>query len=483
MKRLVVGFLISIAAAGPSHGQTVTMESYLNKVRLRHPYFASEQLQPAIEAKNRDSYLGRQDWVATSSAYFAYQRPLSNSAFAPEETYAAGIDAGLERTFWGTGGQFAIFWESRATDQRLPEIVIPGGPNDIAIPIGPQRFYENRIYARYSQPLLQDRGGLLNRLEYELADYNINFAEVQSLENQENFLLDVALLYLDWVMIVEEHRISNERLKFAEEQLDQITRRRDAYLVDDVDVLRAQDALQVAKQAVVRNESQFIARRAELAVLVQDNGLNELFPEFDIYEEATLPTADDAIADIQHQRIVRALTVRLGQLSHQKVGFQETTKAQLYLNLAGGVQEGDRLYFEALNLDRPEVSVSLDFRYPLGNRTARNDVAKTNLEIRQLEEQIKSVSIDLEAEIRKILIQIDELVKIMALNREQIETAREKTKAEQERYEQGRGALNFVIQSRDDEFIAQLRLAINAATYHQLVLTYRALADELLPNS
>jgi outer membrane protein TolC len=478
MKRLAFGLAIFLLGTGTSYAQKVSMDSYLDKVRIRHPYFASEKLQPAIEAKYRDSYLGGADWTATSSAYFAYQQPLSSGAFVADETYAAGFDAGLERTFWGSGGRFSVTWESKGTDQELPDIMI----GDISIPIGPQRFYEHRLYARYSQPLLQDRGGLLNRIEYELADYNVHFAEVQSLENQELFLLKVALLYLDWAMIVEEHRIGEERLRFAEEQLDQITRKRDAYLVDDVDVLRAQDALQVAKQAVVRNESEFIARRAELAVLVQDDGLNSMFPEFDIYGEVTLPTADEAVEYIQHQRIVRALTVRFRQLSHQKTGFQETTKPQLFLNLAGGLQEGERQFFNALNLDRPDIAVSLDFRFPLGNRTARNDVAKTNLEIRQLEEKIRSVSIDLEAEIRKILIQIDELVKIMELNRTQIETARQKTEAEQERYEQGRGALNFVIQSRDDEFIAQLRHAVNAATYHQLVLSYRALADELLPD-
>ncbi|MEJ2720440.1 MAG: TolC family protein [bacterium] len=482
MLRLVLGFVTLFLFAGTCGAQTVSMDSYLESVRLRHPYFAKEQLQPAIEAKQRDSYLGGEDWAALSSAYFAYQKPLSSSAFVPEETYAAGVNAGLERTFWGTGGRFSVTWESMGTDQKLPDIVIPTGGADIVIPIGPTRFYEHRLYATYSQPLLQDRGGLLDRIQYELAGYNVHFAEVQSLENQEAYLLDVALLYLDWAMIVEEHRIAEERLRFAEEQLDQIERKREAYLVDEVDVLRAQDALQVAKQAVVRNESEFVARRAQLAVLVQDEGLNSMYPDFDIYSEVLLPSIEDAVADIPHQRVVRALDVRLRQLSHQKEGFEETTRPQLFLNLAGGLQEGDSRFFDALNLDRPDVAVSLDFRYPLGNRAARNDVAKSNLEIRQLEEQIKSVSIDLEADVRKILIQIDELVKIMELNRTQIETAREKTKAEQQRYDQGRGDLNFVIQSRDDEFVAQLRLAVNASTYHQLVLTYRALSDELLPD-
>ena len=43
--------------------------------------------------------------------------------------------------------------------------------------------------------------------------------------------------------------------------------------------------------------------------------------------------------------------------------------------------------------------------------------------------------------------------------------------------------LTFVIQSRDQEAVAQLLYARNAAEYHVLWLQYRALTDELLPTS
>jgi hypothetical protein len=46
-------------------------------------------------------------------------------------------------------------------------------------------------------------------------------------------------------------------------------------------------------------------------------------------------------------------------------------------------------------------------------------------------------------------------------------------------YNQGRSSLPFVIQSRDNEENARLTYAVNARTYQSLVLSYRALVDEL----
>ncbi|MDH4032517.1 MAG: hypothetical protein OEV80_01815, partial [candidate division Zixibacteria bacterium] len=69
--------------------------------------------------------------------------------------------------------------------------------------------------------------------------------------------------------------------------------------------------------------------------------------------------------------------------------------------------------------------------------------------------------------------------RVLKLNQEQILSARTKTDQEQKLYDQGRGQLTFVIQSRDSEQAAQLIFAANALTYHKLLLQYRALTDQL----
>jgi outer membrane protein TolC len=470
-----------VALAGSAGAQTITMDDYFVMVRERHPFFVKEAMQPDIETLRRDRNLGVKDWVLSSSPYVAYEQPIQTSAFTPEEVTSAGVNARLERTFWGHGGRMSLTWSSDLLDQKLPAITVPGPGGPIDIPIGPSTFYQNRLELTYSLPLLQNRGGILDRLDYDLGEYGIEFADIQALENQENFLLEVADRFVDWAFVSERARIAQALLQLQEEQLDRTKRKRRANLVDEVDVLRGQDAVAVARQEVVSSESRFKAQAAELAVLAKDDGINAMTPDMDLYALETLPDVEVVVENIGRQRIVRALRTRVEQLRTQKRGLDDLSRPQLNLDLTGALQEGDGRFLDAWVYSEPIVQVALGFRFPLENRTAEADVQRVSLEIRQLEKQIESVSLDLEARLRSVMIGVKELEEIMAVNRDQIETARRKTIEEQRLYDQGRNELTFVIQSRNNEAVAELTLATNAAAYRKLILSYRALVDELLP--
>ncbi len=480
--RVGFGILIIAVIAQSSYAQTVSLEEYLEKVRINHPFFAKEALQTDIEKLGRDRFLGVQDWAVNSSERASYQKTVINSTFAPDRVYTLDGTASVDRVFWNSGGRLSLTWQSILSDQSLPGISVPGpGGTTIEVPTGASRFYENRLIASYSYPLLQNRGGELDRLEYELAEFNIDFSEVQALENQENFLLDVGLRFVDWVRAVEQSRIAHDRLRLAEEQRAQTLRKRRVNLVDKVDVLRADDAVQIDKEVLVLNQSRERAVLAVLAVLAQDPEMTGGSPDMDLYQLEDVPAIEDAVRRIHDQRVVQTLRIRLQQVERQQKGMDDLARPQLFLSVSGGLQEGDEDFVDALGLSKPDIGVALSFRYPLGNRTARADVAQSQLQIRQLEKEIESVSLNLESELRSLWIQITELVAVLDLNKEQIETARKKTREEKRLYDQGRGELTFVIQSQDSEALAELRYAVNAATYHRLVLGYRAILDELLP--
>jgi outer membrane protein TolC len=459
------------------------MDDYLGTVIERHPFFVKESMQPDIERLGRDRLLGNEDWILRSSPFLSYEQPIQTSTFAAKEVWAAGLNGSVERAFWDSGGRLSLNWQWDFIDQDIPGISFPGpGGTPIEVPLGPSTFYQNKLWVTYSLPLLQNRGGTLDRLGYELADFDVDFAEIQALENQENFLLDLAGRFIAWEFEYEQARIANDRLTFQEEQLDQTRRKRRANLVDEVDVLRGEDAVQAARQNLVSVQSRLKAQQEELAVLARDADVRTASPVIDLYTEEDLPAIDGVVDEIGHQRIVRSLRTRVDQLRKQRHGLDDVTLPQLSLNLSGGLQEGDDGFIDAWGVTEPDVAVSLDFRYPLGNSTAETDVDRTSLEIRQLEKQIESVSLDLEAQMRSVWIQMEELKEILALNRTQIETSRKKTREEQRLYNQGRGELTFVIQSRDSEALAELTYAVNAAAYRRLVMVYRALVDRLLPD-
>ena len=78
-------------------------------------------------------------------------------------------------------------------------------------------------------------------------------------------------------------------------------------------------------------------------------------------------------------------------------------------------------------MTKPDFLVALMFTHQLGSRTARTDLARTDLEIRQLESQTQRIRLDLNAAVVNLLIQIRELENVMELNRQEIMSAREKT--------------------------------------------------------
>ncbi|MFQ5798502.1 MAG: TolC family protein, partial [Bacteroidota bacterium] len=438
MKARILHALTLIALVAPvASGQTITLNDFLTLVRTKHPFFEKERMAADIERRQQDRFLGEQDWIIRSSLFSAYQEPISTAAFFPERINSVGVGSGLNRAFWNTGGRLTLSWSTDFTDQDIPDIVIPGL---VSLPAGPSQLYQNGVFVTYSQPLLQNFGGTLDRLDYELSDYTIDFTELQALENQEEFLLDLATRFLDWVLLSEQSQIVNDRLELAEEQLEQTKRKRAANLVDKVDVLRSEDAVRVGKQNVVLIESQWRAKQAELAVLAQSQELYNRGPEFDLYSLVTLPGLDEAVPRLREQsRVLQALHIRSEQFSHLREGFVDARRAQLFLNIRGGLQEGDRAFGTSLGLNKPDISLALDFRYPLGNRTAQANIEKTDLQLRQLEEETNSVALDLESAVRNLLIQIRELEKVLTLNQEQIESAREKTREELRLYNQGRG--------------------------------------------
>ncbi|MEE9553873.1 MAG: TolC family protein [candidate division Zixibacteria bacterium] len=344
----------------------------------------------------------------------------------------------------------------------------------------PNLYYQDQFTLAYVHPLLQNRNGFLDRFQYELKRFDIDFSEIQALENQESFLAVSAIKFLEWVFLTEQEEIIRERLNLSNEALSNTNKKRDANLVDEVDVLRAEDAVRIAKQNLVLVGSQWKGLQAELAVLSQNDELYNLVPEFTLYKIEALPSQDAAILQLkQNSRLIQTIDIRIQQLEYSRLGYKETMKPRLSLLAQFNIKKADKIFGDALGVDKPDIIGGLQFGVPLGNRTAKSQITKTDLQIAQLEKKRDELTLDLVAALTNLYIQIEELKKILTLNKEQIESARAKTAEEVRLYNQGRVDLAFVIQSQDGEQNAKLNYAMNALTYHKLLIKYRALTDAL----
>jgi len=228
-------------------------------------------------------------------------------------------------------------------------------------------------------------------------------------------------------------------------------------------------------------ESQAKALQAELAELSQDQKIYNLRPEFDLYKVEELIPLENAVSQLrENSRILNSIRINLRKLEYARKGYEENIKPDLSLVAQFNTKRIDETFGKALEMDKPDALVGVQLSFPLDNLTSKSQVKTTNLQIAQLKKQLEEISLGLVSTLTNLHIQIVEMEKVLVLNQEQIESAREKTKEELKLYNQGRGSLTFVIQSRDSEQNAKLNYAQNALTYHKLLLQYHALMDQFL---
>jgi len=463
---LAAAILLFLSLSAPA--QTVTLDGFLARVSASHPVFRSERLAAEIAAEEQVGLQGEEDWRALSYATIAHEQ-AAVPGVGPEKTTSVMLGGHLERTLWRTGGRFSATASMVRADL------------DVSPMLGiPDSYYQTELGVAYAHPLMRNKEGALDRLEYDLKSYDIRSAETAALEAEEALLAGAAVKFLNWTYLTEQNAIFAERLRLSEEELARSIRKRNAYLIDEADVIRAEDAVHFWEQTLGLGEAQWKAMRAELSVLAQDESLLDSSPDCDLYEMIDLLPLEEA-SDVlsRDSRLLEDLGIRLEQLRHAQSGYEEIAKPDLMLVAEIGARRAHEEPVESLALDKPDVALSLQYGFPLENVTANSDIARGNLEIRRLEATIDEVELALLSNLAAVHTQMTELDSVLALNREQIESARRRTEEELDLYNHGRGELTFVIQARDGEQQARLTLAQNALTYHTLLVTYRALMDEL----
>jgi len=465
--------LFSVFLAEPLFGQTLTLDAFLASVKQNHPFFRQEGFNPEIERKAQEAFLGKEDWVFSGQPYTQYEKTATTDPFMGSSVTSFGAAAKLEKLFLHTGARFSLDWLYNYQMQKLPE-------EAKAFNIPTNNFYQ-KLTARYSLPLLQNQNGTLDRLEYDLKGFDVNLSEIKILENKENFLLEASNKFIEWVIMNEQFNIASNELKLNEQQLAYTKRKFAANLVTKADVLGANDAVTNSRQTVQFLDGERKAIQAYLSVLTNSKKVLSSQPEYNLYELDRLQSADSLSSHLTaNSRLLQVLFQQAKQLRRVNEGYQDSQKPQLYLNLSAGFQKNRTQFSNTIVPNKPNASISLSFEVPLGNHTATANVEKSELQLLQLTEAINTTKIELDASLRQLVVQLQTMQSVLALNQEQINSAKARTLEERKLYRQGRGSLNFVLLSRTNEQNARFTYAQNAGKYHALLLQLKALTDHLL---
>ncbi|MDH5638681.1 MAG: TolC family protein [Nitrospinota bacterium] len=482
--RLIFLICLFLAVWGmTASAQTISMESFLERVKSTHPFFKKETLAVDVERKTQESLQGDEDWVVSGSPSYVHTEPARAGGFTPESIDQMKVTVGLRRHYWSTGSTLSFDFGHTYSDQKAEDIELPLPTGPLALPNDAGPFHENGLSVTYRHPLMRNRGGLLSRLAHDMQGFNVEAAKIVAVENQENFLLNIGGKFIDWALLTEQRAIASARLELAENESARTQEKRKHNLVDEVDVIRAKDAVIAGRQNIRLIDSAIAGIDMELRTIASIETGAKLAPEFDLYSPAQdiLPMGQSLKRLDGSSRLLSMFDIRLRQVESQKMGASEAEKPRLDAVLQGGVKGGAQEFGDASQMDKPQAMAALVFSYPLGSTRARADIAKAALQRERINEERNNTLFDLRGALKNTLARINILEQALALDRERIKIAEEKTKAELKRYDQGRSELTFVIQSRDSEEAARLVHARDSANYHRLALVYRSLMDTLLP--
>ena len=154
--------IILVGFTGPGRAQTtsITLEHYLNLVMANHPLFARERLTQNVVAQDRARFLGARDLRVVFAPSYVTSQPLPETAFTPTRVKQQRAALGIEKAIWGTGGRVVF---SLITD-RLNQSIEPISFPEVGTITSPSDFYQQNLALTYTQPLMQNFRGRLDRL-------------------------------------------------------------------------------------------------------------------------------------------------------------------------------------------------------------------------------------------------------------------------------------------------------------------------------
>lgn len=143
----------------------VTQETFLGQLMQSHPIFVREKLTAEIEAEERKGMLGSEDWNVRSSLFLSHDEP-SFAFSGPERTDGVTFAGGLDRLYWSTGGRLSASFSSGFADMKLDPLFNIG-----------DSYFEQKLAVAYQHPLRRNKDGLLDRLQYDLKQFDVDLAE------------------------------------------------------------------------------------------------------------------------------------------------------------------------------------------------------------------------------------------------------------------------------------------------------------------
>ena len=437
----------------------ITLDDFSAQLVESHPYFVQLSLSEKMSLINQKSLSIYTDWNINAGASETYTGGDDSASRLYDDLYSTKYEIGANRKVSHSGATVNLKHSLTRNDKDS------------------NATHSNLFSITYARPLLQNKDGLNDKLNLDLASIDLIALKVSLEEQAENFLASKLSKFVDLALkqeVVKKHKIA---LDLSKEQLDLAEDKFKNSLVDITVLIQEKDNFVKAKQQSLQSNKELIIERRELANLI---GLkeSEMIVDMNLFEEQDLVSVD-VREFVKNSRAMQKYDFDKAKLQRELETNENKTMPNVNLNLGlSSLGENDK-YFGSFGNRDYSWNIGVDISYPLGARKELIAVENTEIKMSDVDAKRAEAEMNSVQQINYLLAQVDLLSELVELYLEQGSLAEEKVIEEQIKFSEARGQKSLVLAAKINANQANMTYLQAAGTYQKIIIDYKAAIDQL----
>ncbi|BCR04692.1 hypothetical protein DESUT3_17610 [Desulfuromonas versatilis] len=426
----------------------------------------------ASEALVRKGY-GIYDPLASFSFVEGEQRDQSNSQFFSGATGAEfrQFDFSLTQKL-PTGADLTLSFNNQRN-----RIFTPPKP-----PINPS--YDSELRLSLTQPLLRDFGRTVTEqgILFAVKDREISLQDLRDQAFQ--LLVGVRDAYFNVLRYRDNLEYRRTSVELAATVLEENRLRVKAGVLPPVEELEAEVGLRTRERELLDAEREYRDALDTLAVLVNAGGELQVAEETLGVPAVQTDEREGFLSALEKRPDLQRRVREIERLALQKKIARNQTLPALDL-VAGYAQKGlGEDYSDDMDMliteDLRDWEIGMIVTYPLGNREARNEYRRTDLQLKGSRARLGQLREEVRAEIRSAIRLLEVNSKKIEVARRGRELAEEKLRMLIKRKEVGLATTREVLEGEEDLALARTDQIAALADYNQAITEYLRVTGTLL---
>lgn len=437
----------------------LSVDEYTSALIKIHPYFLQLSLSEEASLIDQQAALAYTDWSVRGSVSNSNTSGDHLASRLYSDLNMTSYEVSARKSIEQTGGNISLShsWNRNNRDGSV------SGTNAVGVD--------------YSQPLLQNKGGLNDRLGADIAAIEATAQGLNRAEQSESFIASKTKRLVDLVLAQEKESVYRQQLNLTIIQLKLVEDKLSSGLVERSELLGELDAKLRAEQQWLQAQQELSMLRQELAAQINIH-TSAMVIEFNLYQQHAIAQIDFGIV-LPKLRVIQQIQLEKKKLLRQRQSLENKLLPSVNVSFGLSTQGEATDYLDGFSNQDQSWRVAVDVSYPLGQNKAKLDLQRSDISLARLNARQREVEINIKQQVGTLVSQMDLLSQMMRTSLEQKQIAEDKLSEEKTRYDDARGQKIWLIGAEKALNMTSFAYTQVAASYQKAVVEYRSAIDLL----